>query len=134
MSMSCASVDTGARTIDEQFLDLILSDEELLASEFDAIIAAAAPRPPVHPPRRDEACDHPAEGGADRCTTKVRRAIVGHRGSTIEARQRSPPTKGELRACAGILRRAVSHRSTRPRYRCFATVSRTIESATASRW
>jgi hypothetical protein len=39
---------TVTRTVDEQFLTLICSDEDLLRAEFDAIIAAEWPGPPTN--------------------------------------------------------------------------------------
>ncbi len=41
------------RRAEEQFLDLFLSDEELLRAEFDAIIAADWSSPPSASPARD---------------------------------------------------------------------------------
>jgi hypothetical protein len=40
------------RSTDEQFLDLLLADEDLLRAEFDAIIAAEWPGPPPGRPGR----------------------------------------------------------------------------------
>ena len=52
MPTTPATGGTTARTVDEQFLDLICNDADLLAAEFDAIIAAewpdAAGRPGRH--------------------------------------------------------------------------------------
>jgi hypothetical protein len=39
MPTTPATGDTTARTVDEQFFDLICNDADLLAAEFDAIIA-----------------------------------------------------------------------------------------------
>jgi hypothetical protein len=39
------------RGTDEQFLDLLCADEDLLGAEFDAIITAEWPTPPIIPPR-----------------------------------------------------------------------------------
>jgi hypothetical protein len=41
------------RRAEEQFLDLLLSEEELLQAEFDAIIAADWSSPPSSSPARD---------------------------------------------------------------------------------
>jgi len=38
------------RSTDEQFLDLLCTDEDLLGAEFYAIIAAEWPMPPIGPP------------------------------------------------------------------------------------
>jgi hypothetical protein len=40
------------RSTDEQFLDLLLADEDLLRAEFDAIVAAEWPGPPPGRPGR----------------------------------------------------------------------------------
>lgn len=37
------------RWFDEQFTDLISTDEELLRAEFDDLMASSWPRPPSHP-------------------------------------------------------------------------------------
>ena len=82
------------RTIDEQFLELICSDEDLLRAEFDAIIAAEWPSPPATTPRRDagwrparEAHRHPRA----RITGPVARPPQPGVGEW--ARQRSPPPR-----------------------------------------
>ena len=83
------------RTVDEQFLALICSDEDLLQAEFDAIIAAEWPSPPTTTPRR---------GPADRCPTgdTPGRAYAGDSGPVARprhpgiggwVRQRSPPPR-----------------------------------------
>jgi hypothetical protein len=85
-----------ARTIDEQFVALICSDEELLRAEFDAIIAADWPSPPT---------DAPGRGAADRRRGssagphRVAARVAGlasrprHPGLGGGARQRSPPPR-----------------------------------------
>jgi len=40
------------RGVDEQFVDLICADQDLIRSEFDAIVAAEWPTPPPTRPRR----------------------------------------------------------------------------------
>ena len=50
MPTTPATGDTTARTVDEQFLDLICSDADLLAAEFDTIITAEWPEPPPDRP------------------------------------------------------------------------------------
>jgi hypothetical protein len=89
--------------LDEQFLDLVCSDEDLLRAEFDAIIAAGWPstataRPPDRPPGpRPPAPDPPGRGpGAN--PTPV--ASGGPRASRRPVRQapgwdrpRSPPPR-----------------------------------------
>ena len=44
------------RSTDEQFLDLLLGDEDLLRAEFDAIIAAEWPGQPPDRPGRGRPC------------------------------------------------------------------------------
>ncbi len=84
-----------AQTVDEQFVELICSDEELLLAEFDAIIAAEWPTPPSRLPRRGPG-DHPTtppgdcgslEAGSGRRTSQPRHPGVGAWG-----RPRSPPS------------------------------------------
>ena len=89
------------RSAEEEFLDLLLADDDLLRAEFDAIIAAEWPGPPPNLPGRR------VRGGPDsgrRCRHRVtatngpgagrRPAVDG------SARQRSPPSndQGEDRA------------------------------------
>jgi len=83
------------RTLDEQFLELVCSDEELLRAEFDAIIAAEWPTPPNHSPRQHPAGQPPTPRGrpwwpalGGRLTSRLR-----HPGLGGWARQRSPPTR-----------------------------------------
>ena len=94
MPTTPALADTAARTVDEQFLALMCSDEDLLRAEFDAIIAAEWPSPPPRTPRRGAAHRHPGQqythrrGGAP-----VARAMPRprHPGIGGWVRQRSPP-------------------------------------------
>jgi len=84
---------TGTRAGKEEFLDLICNDTDLLAAEFDAIIAAAWPDPPEQPPQRDNAGGRP-DGG--RPSRRARRAPArpgepGQPGIEASSRQRSPP-------------------------------------------
>ena len=80
------------RGIEEQFLDLLLADEDLLRAEFDAIIAAEWPGPPPNLPRRR------VRGGPDpgrrrrHRVTATKGAGAGRQpGVDGSARQRSPP-------------------------------------------
>jgi hypothetical protein len=78
------------RTTDE-FLEMLLADEDLLRAEFDAIIAAAWPSlPPVEPHRGE-----PADRLPRRHRRRVRAARLAtrphHPGVGAWARQRSPP-------------------------------------------
>ena len=92
MPTTPALADTAARTVDEQFLALMCSDEDLLRAEFDAIIAAEWPSPPPRTPRRGAAHRHPASythrgGGAPGAEPGwVRQPGIGG-----WVRQRSPP-------------------------------------------
>jgi phage baseplate assembly protein gpV len=90
---------TGAWTapsVDEQFLDLVCDNTDLLGAEFDAIIAAEWPTPPVD--RRDvlAACRKPRDGAArwmvDTAHIPTR---PRHPGIGGWARQRSPPRSNE---------------------------------------
>ena len=52
----------GSNAVDQKLIDLICDDPDLLAAEFDAIIAAEWPTPPVECGRLATACRPPAEG------------------------------------------------------------------------
>jgi len=93
MPTTPATADTVRPSVDEQFFELICNDAELLAAEFDAIIAAEWPAPPPSTPGRGTAGDHPTGGAARRAIasrgsplSRSRRRGVGER-----VRQRSPP-------------------------------------------
>jgi len=79
---------------EEQFLDLLLADDELLRVEFDAIIAAEWPGPPPNLPHR-RVGGGPDPGGKRR----YRAAATGGPGPGWRpkvggsARQRSPPAE-----------------------------------------
>jgi hypothetical protein len=93
MPTTPATADTAARTVEEQFLDLICNDADLLTAEFDAIIAAEWPNPPVNPPGRGPTGRQPTRPAARRLMTRVRRTVSRprHPGTGGWARQRSPP-------------------------------------------
>jgi hypothetical protein len=95
MPTTPATGDTTARTVDEQFLDLICNDQDLLAAEFDAIIAAEWPNPPANPPGRGATGRHPTSRAARWLTARVRGAVSRprHPGTGGWARQRSPPPR-----------------------------------------
>lgn len=85
---------TSGRTAEEEFLALICADEQLLRSEFDAIIAAEWPEPT--PTRRGGADDaerpHRRErAGAGRDPDRPGPTRARHPGIGGWARQRSPP-------------------------------------------
>jgi hypothetical protein len=87
MSTNNASTSTRAdAATHEEFLDVILADDELLRAEFDAIIADAWPDPPraaAQPPHRRL-----------RTWGRGRIAQGPHRpGLAAWARQRSPPPR-----------------------------------------
>ena len=95
MPSAPATGDTTARTVDEQFLELICSDVSLLAAEFDAIIAAEWPEPPADRPGRGAVGGHAGSGAARRAAEPVRRPVPPprHPGIGGWARQRSPPSR-----------------------------------------
>ena len=82
------------RSVDEQFLDLLIADEELLRAEFDAINAEEWLSPPTDNPAGGASADrHPQRRGARRgeprgtdLPTRPR-----HPGMGGWARPRSPP-------------------------------------------
>ena len=80
------------RSAEEQFLDLVLADDDLLQAEFDAIIAAEWPGPPPDlPVRRVRGGQDPDRRRRHRATA-TKRPGAGQR-PTVDgsARQRSPP-------------------------------------------
>jgi hypothetical protein len=93
MPTTPATGDTTTRTVDDQFLDLICSDADLLAAEFDAIIAAEWSDPPAHRRGRGAASAHPGSDAARRAGEPVRGTVPPprHPGIGGWARQRSPP-------------------------------------------
>jgi len=81
------------RTVDEQFLALICSDEELLQAEFDAITAEEWPVTPAPLPPREATGRKPKRGrwGRWQSTARVHPdQNVPLRGQA-RRRQRSPP-------------------------------------------
>ncbi|HEX5495658.1 MAG TPA: hypothetical protein VFX70_13895 [Mycobacteriales bacterium] len=86
-----AGTDNAAEAVDEEFWALVCGDEELLSAEFDAIVAAEWPSPPVHSPGRS--ADHGRPGGpAHEPTHGLHpRARPAHPGVDGWSRQRSPP-------------------------------------------
>jgi hypothetical protein len=93
MPSAPATSDPAARTVDEQCVELICNDPDLLAAEFDAIIAAEWPQPPPDRPARGAASGHPGNGAARRPAQPVRDPVAPPRrpGTGGWARQRSPP-------------------------------------------
>jgi hypothetical protein len=76
-----------APTVDEQFVRLIFSDEELLQAEFDALIAAQWP-----PPTHEQAGTPVSDAGHGTNAQAIGRATRPHHtGVGGWARQRSPP-------------------------------------------
>lgn len=75
------------QSLDEEFLALVYGDEELLTAEFEAIIAANWPAPPVaprHGPRRAHG-RRPSDGRV----VRRRGRLTGV--DRAEPRERSPP-------------------------------------------
>jgi len=78
--------------VDETLIELVCDDADLLAAEFDAIIAVEWPTPPVECGRIAAACRHPGGGSAG--VYDARHAPASrprHPGIGGWARQRSPP-------------------------------------------
>ena len=93
--MASTPGDTRAWAVDEQLLDLICSDADLLAAEFDAIIAAEWPTPPAGSRGHGGAGGHP-RGRATRRAAGAVRGLVSrprHPGIGGWVRQRSPPAR-----------------------------------------
>jgi len=91
--------DTTARAVDDQFLELICGDADLLAAEFDAIIAAEWPEPPADGLGHRAAGGHRGRGAARRAAEPVRGPVhpPRHPGYGGWARQRSPPCRDPTR-------------------------------------
>ena len=87
------SVDDTPST-QQQFLDLLLGDEELLRAEFDAIIAAAWPGSPPNLPHR-RVLGESDPGGKRRHRATATQAPGPRRRPHVDgsARQRSPPVE-----------------------------------------
>jgi len=106
MPTTPATGDAPTRNVEEQFLDLICHDPDLLAAEFDAIIAAEWPEPPGNGFRQGIGDGHPNRGAA-RCAADPLRSTASrprHPGIGGWARQRSPPaaeTTAQLTRKAG---------------------------------
>ena len=85
-----------AASVDEQFLDLLCSDEDLLRAEFDAIIAAEWPTPPTDDPAGDGVAGHHQRPGGTRGDTRVAAVPITprHPGVGGWGRPRSPPNTG----------------------------------------
>ena len=82
----------------DAFLDLLCADEELVRAEFEAIIAAAWPRPPsrravVHAQHGGSGGPAPTKG----CRRRIESAADHDFGVDLSARQRSPPRHALLR-------------------------------------
>jgi hypothetical protein len=95
MPNASASYDTTARAVDEAFLHLIYTDRDLLAAEFEAIVAAGWPTPPAIPPGPDATAGRPTRGPAHRAANPVACMAprAGHPGAEGWVRPRSPPPK-----------------------------------------
>ena len=79
---------------DEQFIDLLCSDDELLRAEFDAIIAAQWPGTPPELQGDERAADDcggdPARWDSDADQAQLPNG-PRHAGASSRRRQRSPP-------------------------------------------
>src|ERR1700750_2531016 len=95
MPSTPATSDTTARTVDEQFLDLICNEQDVVGAEFEAIIAAACPKPPAARPVGGALGEHAGRGAARRAPDRVRDFATRprHPGVGGWARQRSPPAR-----------------------------------------
>jgi len=95
--MATTSADLGARTVDEQFLQMICNDEELVAAEFEAIIAAAQLAPPAHPGDPQATSGPPARQAKRRVPLRIDLpvSLPWHCGVGGRAHQRSPPPPGQ---------------------------------------
>lgn len=94
MSTNTSSDGLSTRTpVDEEFLDLLLGEDDLVRAEFDAIIAAEWPDPPRPPSYRGAAGGGRRRGGSkDSPSVPVpdppkEWLLLGER----PRRQRSPP-------------------------------------------
>lgn len=107
-----------ARGNDEQFLDLICSDDQFVQAEFDAIIAAEWPSPPPAGPRRDT----PGGRHHDRGHHYTEPAGPDgpplrpvHPGVGAWSRQRSPPTPAPPTGRTRVGRQVMPHVTHHPR-------------------
>jgi hypothetical protein len=90
--MDAVPQDVAARAVHEQFLSLVCEDEELLAAEFDEIVAHAWDGP--HPPSPGQPAGPAAEGWDTHRPQGPRRRLParpGHPGADAWARERGPP-------------------------------------------
>ncbi|HET8615829.1 MAG TPA: hypothetical protein VFL94_09915 [Actinomycetales bacterium] len=89
-----ARQDVLGQPIDEQLLDLICADPELLAAEFDSIVAAEWPIPPVTHLRHAAAAGPPDRTLGRLCLDVGALAFRPHHpGIGGWARERSPPRR-----------------------------------------
>ena len=87
--MDTAPADLAARIVDEQFLQLICDDPELLAAEFDAIIAAEWPAPPTDEGGPKATCR--AARGAGQDSGRMARRRSGNPAAAPGSRWMGPP-------------------------------------------
>jgi hypothetical protein len=94
--MDTAPADLAARTVDELFLQLICNDPDLLAAEFDAIIAVEWPAPPTKEGAPKVTSGPPARKPSNLLAWRADRLVSRprHPGVGGWARQRSPPPPG----------------------------------------
>lgn len=94
MSTTPLSDEEAATDLDEGLLALVCNDSELLAAEFDAIVAAEWDEPPGERPGRGAAGRPRSRGAARRAPEPNRRPVLTrprHPGIGGWSRQRSPP-------------------------------------------
>ena len=94
---------TLARSVEEQFLDLVCSDADLVRAEFDAIIAAGWPERPVPPTRSPVPRPPvpPADGPGGWVVISVAGPVSEPGAPGTGGRERSPPRRGQ-RPSAGM--------------------------------
>jgi hypothetical protein len=82
-----------ARSIKEEFLELVCADKDLLRAEFDAIIAQGWPtsRPPASPEAKSGAAGPHRPRQPERRGVRALRDESRHPHGRLQGRQRSPP-------------------------------------------
>lgn len=76
--------------VDARFVEIVCADDELLAAEFEAIIAAGWPQPPTPPaPLGDEPTKRPTGDTRDDAAQSATRSW--RMPSRARGRERSPP-------------------------------------------
>jgi hypothetical protein len=81
----------GVDAVDDEFLALVYSDEELLREEFDALMAAAWSPPPAGAAGPGRGAERPPDGPRPDADGRLSPGGVGHRSRDIPVRTRAPP-------------------------------------------